>query len=46
MIVTMAYICSLYNSGNGSVYTWGKDKHGCLGLGVERDQYFPLKVSY
>ncbi|XP_076082965.1 RCC1-like G exchanging factor-like protein isoform X3 [Mytilus galloprovincialis] len=36
--------CAIVNN-NGSVYTWGKDKHGCLGLGIQRDQYFPLKVS-
>lgn len=30
---------------NNELYTWGKDKQGCLGLGVKRDQFFPLKVS-
>ncbi|CAG2230749.1 RCC1L [Mytilus edulis] len=42
-------VCGLHHfvalTNNGSVYTWGKDKHGCLGLGIQRDQYFPLKVS-
>jgi hypothetical protein len=25
---------------NGSVYTWLKNKRGCIGLAVDRDQYF------
>ncbi|KAF6206740.1 hypothetical protein GE061_017976 [Apolygus lucorum] len=27
------------------VYSWGKNKHGCLGIGIARDQYFPYKLS-
>ncbi|KAK3576942.1 hypothetical protein CHS0354_017617 [Potamilus streckersoni] len=29
----------------GDLYTWGKNKWGCLGLIYNKDQYFPLKVS-
>ncbi|XP_046362557.2 RCC1-like G exchanging factor-like protein [Haliotis rufescens] len=29
----------------GDVYTWGKNREGCLGLGKTEDQFFPLKVS-
>ena len=29
----------------GDVYTWGKGKHGCLGLFHSQEQCFPLKVS-
>lgn len=28
----------------GDLYSWGKNRKGCLGLGTEKDQYFPLKV--
>lgn len=28
----------------GDLYCWGKNRSGCLGLGDEKDQYFPLKV--
>lgn len=42
-------VCGLHHfvalTNKGSVYTWGKNMKGCLGLGVPRDQYFPLKVS-
>lgn len=27
------------------LYTWGRNKFGCLGLGHEKDQYFPFKAS-
>lgn len=30
----------------GDMYGWGKNRMGCLGLGTEKDQYFPLKVCY
>lgn len=30
---------------NGELFTWGKNKGKCLGLGDDKDQYFPLKVS-
>ncbi|XP_078673987.1 RCC1-like G exchanging factor-like protein [Branchiostoma floridae x Branchiostoma belcheri] len=29
----------------GDLYTWGVNKHGCLGLGHQKDQYFPWRVS-
>lgn len=28
----------------GDLYIWGRNKSGCLGLGGELDQFFPLKV--
>lgn len=30
----------------GDLYTWGKNRAGCLGLGTDKDQYFPLKVRH
>ncbi|XP_014240645.1 RCC1-like G exchanging factor-like protein [Cimex lectularius] len=30
---------------NRHVFTWGKNRHGCLGIGQTRDQYFPYKVA-
>ncbi|XP_021365239.1 RCC1-like G exchanging factor-like protein isoform X2 [Mizuhopecten yessoensis] len=32
-------------SDSGNVYAWGKNRSGCLGLYVQRDQFYPLKVS-
>ncbi|XP_060066382.1 RCC1-like G exchanging factor-like protein [Ylistrum balloti] len=32
-------------SDSGNVYSWGKNRSGCLGLYVQRDQFYPLKVS-
>ncbi|XP_068626747.1 RCC1-like G exchanging factor-like protein [Battus philenor] len=29
----------------GDLYVWGRNRHGCLGLGHTKDQHFPLKVS-
>ncbi|XP_050405563.1 RCC1-like G exchanging factor-like protein [Patella vulgata] len=29
----------------GDIFSWGKNKYGCIGLGKETDQFFPLKVS-
>ncbi|KAL5014995.1 hypothetical protein ScPMuIL_009265 [Solemya velum] len=29
----------------GDIYTWGRNKLGCLGLSHRNDQYFPLKVN-
>lgn len=29
----------------GDLYTWGKNRNGCLGLGHPLDQYFPFRVS-
>ena len=28
----------------GDLFTWGKSKGGCLGLGDHNDQFFPFKV--
>lgn len=28
----------------GDLFTWGRNKTSCLGLGPPKDQYFPLKV--
>ncbi|XP_045609753.1 RCC1-like G exchanging factor-like protein [Procambarus clarkii] len=30
---------------HGSLFTWGKNPGGCLGLGHIKDHYFPLRVS-
>ncbi|XP_047530126.1 RCC1-like G exchanging factor-like protein [Vanessa atalanta] len=30
---------------NGDLYMWGRNRHGCLGLGHGKDQHFPLKIS-
>ncbi|KAG5895482.1 hypothetical protein JTB14_011180 [Gonioctena quinquepunctata] len=41
--------CGLYHAAAvtnlGDLFIWGRNKYGCLGLGHEKDQYFPLKVS-
>lgn len=29
----------------GDLFTWGKNKGGCLGLGNMDDQFFPLRVG-
>lgn len=29
----------------GELYTWGKNRNGCLGLGHSMDQHFPFRVS-
>jgi len=31
-------------SSEGDLFTWGRNKDGCLGLGHTRDQPFPLRV--
>lgn len=28
----------------GDLFSWGRNRSGCLGLGHEKDQYFPFKV--
>lgn len=28
----------------GDLFMWGKNKYGCLGLGNQKDQYFPFKT--
>ncbi|CAH0727634.1 unnamed protein product, partial [Brenthis ino] len=30
---------------DGDLYMWGRNRHGCLGLGHGKDQHFPLKIS-
>ncbi|XP_044765857.1 RCC1-like G exchanging factor-like protein [Coccinella septempunctata] len=35
---------SLALTSKGDLYSWGRNRNGCLGLGDEHDQYFPLKV--
>ncbi|XP_059479657.1 RCC1-like G exchanging factor-like protein [Neocloeon triangulifer] len=32
-------------SAEGDLFTWGRNKEGCLGLGHTRDQPFPLRVA-
>ncbi len=29
---------------NGDLYMWRRNKHGLLGIGTDKDQFFPLKV--
>lgn len=29
----------------GDLFSWGKNKYACLGLGHDKDQFFPFKVS-
>lgn len=29
---------------HGDLYIWGRNRDCCLGLGDDKDQYFPLKV--
>ncbi len=29
---------------NGDLYMWGRNKHGLLGIGTDKDQFFLLKV--
>lgn len=29
----------------GDLYTWGKNRDSCLGLGHPGDMFFPFKVS-
>ncbi|XP_014480893.1 PREDICTED: Williams-Beuren syndrome chromosomal region 16 protein homolog [Dinoponera quadriceps] len=36
-------LAALTNSGD--LFMWGVNKYGCLGLGHDKDQFFPLKVS-
>ncbi|KAF5278982.1 hypothetical protein FQA39_LY05660 [Lamprigera yunnana] len=39
----MSHLCAITNYGD--LYMWGRNKHDCLGLGDEKDQYFPLRAS-
>lgn len=40
----LSHICAVTNKGD--LYTWGKNRHGSLGLGTKEDQFFPLRVSW
>ncbi|KAF5271031.1 hypothetical protein FQR65_LT05381 [Abscondita terminalis] len=39
----MSHMCAITNYGD--LYMWGRNKYSCLGLGDEKDQTFPLRVS-
>lgn len=39
----IGHLAAINNTGD--LYTWGRNRQGCLGLGHEKDQHFPLKVS-
>ncbi|KAK4877658.1 hypothetical protein RN001_010164 [Aquatica leii] len=39
----MNHLCAITNYGD--LYMWGRNKHNCLGLGDDKDQTFPLRVS-
>ena len=46
---TNAVFCGLGTNAalnsNGELFTWGKNRSSCLGLGDWRNQYFPLRVN-
>lgn len=44
VVCGVSHIFALTNFGD--LYSWGKNRDGCLGLGMEKDQYFPLKVRF
>ncbi|XP_035207669.1 RCC1-like G exchanging factor-like protein isoform X2 [Stegodyphus dumicola] len=37
-------MCAVLND-QGHLYMWGRNRSDCLGLGREKDQYFPYKVA-
>ncbi|KAM3958604.1 RCC1-like G exchanging factor-like protein [Aphomia sociella] len=39
----IAHLAAVTNTGD--LYTWGRNRHGCLGIGHAKDQHFPLRVS-
>ncbi|KAK5642811.1 hypothetical protein RI129_008978 [Pyrocoelia pectoralis] len=39
----ISHLCAITNYYD--LYMWGRNKHNCLGLGIGKDQYFPLKVA-
>ncbi|XP_060534195.1 RCC1-like G exchanging factor-like protein [Cylas formicarius] len=43
VVCGLNYAMAVTNSGD--LYSWGRNRSCCLGLGHEKDQYFPLKVS-
>lgn len=42
-------VCGLYHAAainnHGDAFLWGRNKNNCLGLGSDKDQYFPLKLA-
>lgn len=43
VVCGLNYSAALTN--HGDLLMWGRNPRGCLGLGNEKDQYFPLKVN-
>lgn len=39
----LSHFAALNN--DNDLFTWGRNKFGCLGLGHEKDQFFPFKTS-
>lgn len=37
--------CFAAITNSGSLYMWGKNRDGCLGLGSDHDQYFPYRIA-
>ncbi|XP_050880850.1 ultraviolet-B receptor UVR8 isoform X2 [Lathyrus oleraceus] len=37
---------TLLLTGDGSVYSWGRGMFGRLGLGSQKDEFFPVKVNF
>lgn len=48
-VVTTSVTCGISSNGainsNGDLFMWGKNRARCLGLGDDKDQFFPLKVN-
>lgn len=40
----LSFSAAITNYGN--LYTWGKNRSSCLGLGDDQDQFFPLRVGF
>lgn len=38
----LSHMAAITNKGD--LFTWGRNREHCLGLGSDKDQYFPLKV--
>ncbi|OWR43220.1 Williams-Beuren syndrome chromosomal region 16 protein [Danaus plexippus plexippus] len=39
----IGHLAAITNSGD--LYVWGRNRYGCLGLGHQNDQHFPLKIG-
>ncbi|RUS77207.1 hypothetical protein EGW08_015034 [Elysia chlorotica] len=39
----LTYVAAINDQGD--LYTWGKNSRGCLGLGEEKNQFFPWRVA-